>query len=483
MRSFACPHQLSTFAIEGRAPLKQLFDPQRPLLDEHGRSLPIHEPVTGGHRVFQMQRHILFPTHGNGDPTLRVGGVRFRQFFLRNNQHATHVCQANCRTQTSNSCPNHKKINPFRLTTHYSMLLLPSPNHFTAIRWTYRAFDSPQDALRRYDITIGSGLLRTLAQRLKKLNPDKPFRPFVVTSPEIWGLWSKHLLASFKESPTVLFLPSGEAHKRLSSVESLAQQLATAGADRDSLLLAFGGGVVGDVTGFLAAIYMRGIRYVQIPTTLLAQVDSSIGGKTGVNLLAGKNLIGSFHHPQVVLADTDLLGTLPPAQLRAGLQESIKAGVIYDARLFRYLEQNADAVLAGDVSALTRVVAASVRVKADVVGKDERESGLRMILNFGHTIGHAIEAATNYKHLRHGEAVAWGSIAALNVARARNTNHRESRPTASPASSFAMRPLPAFKASAEKLVALTYSDKKTRSGVRSFVLPTSVGADRDRSAT
>ncbi len=276
-----------------------------------------------------------------------------------------------------------------------------------------------------YDVTIAANLLRTLNPRLRKLNKDKPFRPFVITSPDIWALWSKPFLASFskreQDAPTVLFLPSGESHKRMSSVESLAQQLATAGADRDSLLLAFGGGVLGDMTGFLAAIYMRGIRYVQIPTTLLAQVDSSIGGKTGVNLLAGKNLIGSFHHPQAVFVDTSLLATLPPAELRAGLQESIKAGIIYDAKLFRYMEQNADAILAGDPAALTHVVAASVRVKADVVSKDEKESGLRMILNFGHTIGHAIEAATNYKQLLHGEAVAWGSIAALNVAVARKT--------------------------------------------------------------
>ncbi len=259
-----------------------------------------------------------------------------------------------------------------------------------------------------YDITIGSGLLRTLSSRIARLNKGKAFRPFVVTSPEIWGLWHSQFLASFKEPPVALFLPAGEAHKRMAGVESLAQQLATAGADRDSLLIAFGGGVIGDVTGFLAAIYMRGIRYVQVPTTLLAQVDSSVGGKTGVNLVAGKNLIGSFHHPQAVFADTDLLRTLPAAELRAGLQESIKAGVIYDPRLFRYLEQNAEAVLSGEAAALTKVVAASVRVKADVVSKDERESGLRMILNFGHTIGHAIEAATNYKQLLHGEAVGVG---------------------------------------------------------------------------
>jgi 3-dehydroquinate synthase len=333
-----------------------------------------------------------------------------------------------------------------------------------------------------YDVTIASGLLSTLHPRLKKLNKDKPFRPFIITSPDIWALWSKPFLASFKESPTVLFLESGESRKRLVSVESLAQQLATAGADRDSLLLAFGGGVLGDITGFLAAIYMRGIRYVQIPTTFLAQVDSSIGGKTGVNLQAGKNLIGSFHHPQAVFADTDLLGTLPPAQLRAGLQESIKAGIIYDAKLFRYMEQNADAILAPkkrgekspDPAVLTRIVAASVRVKADVVGKDEKESGLRMILNFGHTIGHAIEAATNYKQLLHGEAVAWGSIAALNVARNRKAIDSKQ---ADRIESLILRygPLPPFKATAEKLVALTSRDKKNRSGIRSFVLPTAIG--------
>jgi 3-dehydroquinate synthase len=330
----------------------------------------------------------------------------------------------------------------------------------------------------KYNVTIGANLLRTLNPHLKKLNKDKPFRPFVITSPDIWALWSKPFLASFshgsQETPTVLFLPSGESHKRMSSVESLAQQLATAGADRDSLLLAFGGGVLGDITGFLAAIYMRGIRYVQIPTTFLAQVDSSIGGKTGVNLIAGKNLIGSFHHPQAVFADTNLLGTLPPAQLRAGLQESIKASIIYHAKLFRYMEQNAEAILAGDPAALTRVVASSVRVKADVVSKDEKESGLRMILNFGHTIGHAIEAATNYKQLLHGEAVAWGSIAALNVAVARKTIPQKD---ADRITQLILRygPLPRFKATAEKLVSLTSRDKKNRSGIRSFVLPTAIG--------
>ena len=328
-----------------------------------------------------------------------------------------------------------------------------------------------------YDITIGSGLLRTLLPRLRKLKQGKPFRPFIITSPEIWGLWAKHVLASFPEAPTVLFLPSGESHKRLSSVESLAQQLAIAGADRDSLLLALGGGVIGDITGFLAAIYMRGIPYVQLPTTLLAQVDSSLGGKTGVNLVAGKNLIGSFHHPLAVLADTDLLGTLPAAELRSGLQESVKAAIIRDPKLFRYLEQNSAAILKGDAKALTRVVAASVKVKTEVVSKDEKENGLRMILNFGHTIGHAIESATKYKVLLHGQAVGWGSIAAtyLSLSRGAITQKQFDRIVA------LIRlygPLPPFTAQATKLVALTASDKKSRSGKRAFVLTTGIGSTK-----
>ena len=327
-----------------------------------------------------------------------------------------------------------------------------------------------------YDITIASGVLKTLASRLKKLKGSKPYRVFIVTSPEIWGLWGKQVLASFGkgEQPTVLFLPAGEPYKRMRTLESLAEQLAEAGADRDALLVAFGGGVVGDMTGFLAAIYMRGVPYVQVPTTLLAQVDSSIGGKTGSNLAAGKNLIGSFHHPLAVLVDSDVLATLPAAELRAGLQESIKAGVIYDAKLFAYLERNADAVLKGEVKALTHVVTASVRVKADVVSKDERESGLRMILNYGHTLGHAIEAATGYKQLLHGEAVGWGSIAATRLGWMRGMiPEREAERII--ALILRYGPLSTFRATAEKLVALTANDKKNRSGSLSFVLPRRIG--------
>lgn len=326
-------------------------------------------------------------------------------------------------------------------------------------------------ASAEYPVLVGGGILPTLYRRLPKKN-----RVFVLTSPEIWALWSKRFLASFpkQEQPTVLFLPAGEQHKRMTHVERLASELAAVGADRSSLLIAFGGGIVGDLGGFLAAIYMRGIDYVQIPSTLLAQVDSSVGGKTGANLAAGKNLIGSFHHPLAVFADIDLLQTLPDRELRAGLFESIKAGIIRDARLFRFMEHNSKAILKRDSNALAYVISASIRMKADVVGIDERESGLRMILNFGHTIGHAIEAATHYRKLLHGEAIAWGMLAALELGRLRRT--------ISPAQAdrvertiLAYGPLPSFRTTAEKLLEGASRDKKNRAGVRRFVLPNSIG--------
>ena len=327
-----------------------------------------------------------------------------------------------------------------------------------------------------YDITIGKGLLRTPPPRPKRLMGAKPYRPFLITSPNIWEKWSTQVRHSFSEaeSPTVLFLPPGEKHKRLASVEALAEQLAQHGADRDTLLLAFGGGIVGDVTGFLAAIYMRGIPYVQLPTTFLAQVDSSVGGKTGVNLKAGKNLVGSFHQPRAVLADTDVLSTLPAAELTAGVQESIKVAIIRSKKLFAYMEQNKHLIVDGNEDVLTRVITASVRIKADIVAGDEKESGARMLLNFGHTLGHAIEAATRYKVLLHGQAIAWGSIAALHLALARRTITPEEFARMANLI-LAFGPLPRFRASADQLVALTAYDKKNRSGQRAFILPAGIG--------
>ena len=279
--------------------LQQLIYPLRALLYQDGRSRRIHQAIARCNRVRQVQRHILLATHGHRDPTLRIGRIRLRQPLLGHNQHAACPGQPHCRAQTSNPTTHHQKIH----FTHLSRLPLhhsPKWRYHKAIVSTIRV----TTPAATYDVHIAPGLLRTLYPRLRRLTPDKTPRLFVVTSPQIWALWHDRSLTSFPEAhqPTVLFFPAGESHKRLASVESLAQQLSLAGADRDSILLAFGGGVIGDVTGFLAAIYMRGIRYIGLPTTLLAQVDSSLGGKTGVNLLAGKNLIGAFHHPLAVFS-------------------------------------------------------------------------------------------------------------------------------------------------------------------------------------
>ncbi len=330
----------------------------------------------------------------------------------------------------------------------------------------------------RYAVAIGSGLLGQIPSALHAL-PGHISRVFAVTSPEIDALWGEPLRGPLQTagfSIHTLPIPAGEAHKRLPTVERLCEELAAHGADRDALLIALGGGVIGDITGFVAAVYMRGVRFVQVPTTLLAQVDSSVGGKTGVNLGAGKNLVGSFHQPVAVFADIDTLRTLPARELRAGLQESVKAAIIRDAELFSYMERHADAILAGDARHLQHVVEASVRIKADVVARDERESGLRAILNFGHTLGHALEAATGYTQLLHGEAIGCGMLAALRLAVARGAlDLREADRMGALVRRYGPESYLSYQATAERLVELTASDKKMRSGTLSFILPLGIG--------
>ena len=326
----------------------------------------------------------------------------------------------------------------------------------------------------KYNVMAGSGLVQSLAPHIERVVGKLPRRVFVLTSAPIWGLWGQAFLSSFAEPPIAMFLPPGEEHKTLKSVEGLLRQMAQAGGDRGSLLIAFGGGIVGDVGGFVAAIFMRGIPYIQVPTTLLAQVDSSVGGKTGVNLPEGKNLVGSFHHPLAVFADIGVLGTLPERELKAGLMESVKAGIIRDRALVRFMEEHASDVLGRDPKALEKVIAASIRMKAGVVNLDERESGLRMILNFGHTVGHALEQATGYKTLLHGEAVGWGMVAALYLARERGTISRAQCSRLEKLVHL-YGPLPELKLRTARVVAATGGDKKNVGGVRRFVLPVGIG--------
>jgi 3-dehydroquinate synthase len=328
-----------------------------------------------------------------------------------------------------------------------------------------------------YQVLIANGLLRHAGASIRQHMGDTA-RCIVVTAPCIARLWRKPLASSLKAAKInfdVITIPDGEKHKNLATIETLLKKMTIAGADRGSVVIAFGGGVIGDVAGFAASIYMRGLPIVQVPTTLLAQVDAAIGGKTGVNLSTGKNLVGAFHQPKLVLIDPNVLETLSDREFRAGLFEVIKCGVIRDAKLFEELERNLPKVLARDASTLMRAIEASVTVKADVVSQDEREGDLRRILNFGHTVGHALEAATNYKTFLHGEAVAWGMVAAATIGQEAGITPMS---VAGRVREIVLRcgPLPAVNVRPNDILKFIQSDKKTLHGIPHFVLPTRIGA-------
>jgi 3-dehydroquinate synthase len=272
-----------------------------------------------------------------------------------------------------------------------------------------------------------------------------------------------------------LIFHGGEPRKKMAEVEALAEQMIEGGGDRSSVVVAFGGGIVTDVSGFLAAVFMRGIPVIQIPTTLLAQVDAAVGGKTGVNLIAGKNLVGSFHQPLAVLIDPDVLATLPEREYRAGLQEIIKCGVIRDLNLFQILDECSSQVLAQQPDTVDRIIADAVRIKAEVVTADEREGDLRRILNFGHTVGHALEAETRYERFLHGEAVAFGMHAATALAeRTVGLAAAEAERIHSVIDRYGPIP-PLDGITAQGLFARLAADKKTVQGKVHFVLPVKIG--------
>ena len=300
---------------------------------------------------------------------------------------------------------------------------------------------------------------------------------FVITNPKVYALWGAPLrksLAQEKLNFRFLKMKDGERYKTLATVGDLAEKLVGLGADRSSLIVALGGGVVGDVAGFLASSYMRGVACVQAPTTFLAQVDSSVGGKTGVNLKSGKNLLGSFQQPRAVFIDPEVLQTLPPREFRAGLFEALKYGIIRDRKIFNYMEQYRQRLLDRHPSTLEHLITESVRVKAQIVSLDEREAGLRRILNFGHTLGHALEAETKYKTFLHGEAVAWGMIGAVFIAsmtgrlQLEEANHIIS-------AVLAHAPLPPIVVSSQSVVKRLGADKKSVNGMPHFVLPLRIG--------
>jgi 3-dehydroquinate synthase len=323
-----------------------------------------------------------------------------------------------------------------------------------------------------YVVEIAAGSSSRLGVVLDSVRA--PARRFLVSTPPIWRLHG----AAFESltSDTPILVPDGERHKQISTVGRIYDALIRAGADRATTIIAVGGGVLGDVAGFAAATFLRGVPVVQVPTTLLAQVDSAIGGKVGVNHALGKNLIGAFHQPLAVVVDPELLSTLPRREFRAGLYEVVKYGVIASRPLFDRVTSNLPAIFKRDPGLLAEIIEESCRIKAEVVSADEREAGPRRALNFGHTMGHALEALTKYRRFRHGEAVGYGMLAACELAVARGALSTPDRDALRDLIT-SMGPLPTVAdLSAAEAVEAARRDKKVVGGRLHFVLPTAIGA-------
>ncbi len=329
---------------------------------------------------------------------------------------------------------------------------------------------------RAYDILIAQNMLADIGRYLKEAGFAK--RYFVVADSNVAEIYGEDMLASLRAagySPQLLTFPAGEESKNLALMGQLASRLARLGMDRNDALLALGGGVTGDLTGFLAASYMRGVSFVQVPTSLLAQVDSSVGGKTGVDIPEGKNLIGAFYQPRAVFIDSTVLKTLPAAELLNGLAEVIKYGVIYDRDFFDFLAERRLDILDLERSAIEKLVESCCAIKAAVVEADEREADLRRILNFGHTIGHAVEADSDFK-LAHGSAVAIGMAAACRLAVLRGGfAASEAQRVIRLISDFGLPVSVPAAAEIKHLRGYLLSDKKTVGGRVFFVLPTAIG--------
>ncbi len=325
-----------------------------------------------------------------------------------------------------------------------------------------------------YPLYCGRGLFRRSGWVARQL-PAERSGVFLLSSPRVWRCCGDALTHALGPArPRRILFDDRETAKNLQTVERIARALVRAGADRDAVIVAAGGGVVGDVAGFAAASYMRGVRLVQVPTTLVAQVDSSIGGKTGVNLKEGKNLVGAFYPPGLVVADPDLLATLVNRQYRSGLYEVVKYAVIADPLLFDVLERTLARVVKRDGSVLDWVVARCARIKGDIVGQDEREGGLRKSLNFGHTIGHALEAATGYSRMLHGEAVGWGMLAATEMARRLGSLRSQDADRISTLVAGLGR-LPQLPGRRDAVIGRLGADKKARAGRVVWVLPRRIG--------
>lgn len=325
-----------------------------------------------------------------------------------------------------------------------------------------------------YPIVIGAGTTARLKDLLTERSLDRQL--LVVSSPQVWRFQGQRLKSVLgpRERPTLI--PDGERAKTLATVARLYDAFVKRPLDRSAGVIAFGGGVIGDVVGFAAATYLRGIDLVQVPTTLLAQVDSSVGGKVGVNLPVGKNLVGAFHSPSLVVCDPDVLKSLPRREFRSGLYEVVKYGVIASRPLFDRVAEALTAIFAHESAILTPLVADCCRIKADVVQRDERESGPRRVLNFGHTVGHALESITSYRRFRHGEAIGYGMLAAAHLSAERGAMTADDRQRLATLIQH-MGPLPPVAdLKISEALDVIGRDKKVVAGRLHFVLARGIGA-------
>ncbi|MEO5356683.1 MAG: 3-dehydroquinate synthase [Nitrospirae bacterium YQR-1] len=331
---------------------------------------------------------------------------------------------------------------------------------------------------RSYEIIIGSGVIDNVGRLASQLRLGRKI--FVISNPTVFSIYGAGVINSLDEAgfdTGCVLIPDGEEYKDISWVSYILSELLRGGLDRKSALVALGGGVVGDMTGFAASVYMRGIDYISLPTTLLSQVDSSVGGKTGVNHPIGKNMIGTFYQPRLVVIDTDTLQSLPIRETISGIGEVIKYGVIKDRDFFYYLVNHREQILAKEYTAISHIISRSCRIKAEVVSLDERETGLREILNFGHTIGHAIESVTGYRTYLHGEAVAIGmNMESKLSVKLGIFDEKQSYDIMDLIESYGLPvSIDSNKISVKALLDAMNYDKKAESGKLKFVLPEKIG--------
>jgi len=419
-----------------------------------------------------MQLRRVAGTNRRGNSSLRVTGIAFLGARFGQDKHIAVSGEFGGRAKRGDATADDEKVRA-KLQAAPDAAILPSQK-------TMRSKQPQTDPIKlsvrtstgKYTIEIAAGSSNRLRDILDSARV--PPRRFIVSSHTVWRFHGDGLRHVADEEP--ILLPDGERYKQLGTVGRIYDALIRASADRSSAIISIGGGVTGDIAGFAAATYLRGIPVVQVPTTLLAQVDSAVGGKVGVNHPMGKNLIGAFHPPAAVVVDPSLLSTLPRREFRAGLYEVVKYGVIASRALFDRTAAELTPLFAREPAALLPIVSESCRIKADIVEQDERESGIRRTLNFGHTAGHALEAVTRYRRFLHGEAVAYGMLAAAELAAARGALPIADRDALS-AHIMQMGPLPPVSdLSAADIIEATRRDKKVIDGRLHFVLPTKIGA-------